>query len=206
LANIALDGWQYAGTPGWSPAGAGPPPDIGTLRLLDAAPASRVGGGAGGGCFTIGPFSDPANAEAARTRLAQAGLSSRQRSTSEEEATGYQVLLPPLPSAEEALTTARELAREGIEDYYIIVSDPELRNAVSVGVFQDKAFAERHRAELSRLGFEAEIRVRSRSRTRYWHDFRDPEDQVTGEFVEALAAEQPLQRLERACGEEFAGG
>ncbi len=107
LANIALAGWQYAGTPGWAPANAGPPPDIGTLRLLDGSRASRV---AGGSCFTIGPFSDPANAEAAGTRLAQVGLASRQRSTSEEEATGYQVLLPPLPSAEEALATARELA------------------------------------------------------------------------------------------------
>ncbi len=75
-----------------------------------------------------------------------------------------------------------------------------------MGVFQEKAFAERHRTELSRLGFEAEIRVRSRSRTRYWQDFRDPEDQVTSEFVESLAAEQPLQRLERDCAEEFAAG
>ncbi len=198
LANLALAGWQLAGTPGWAPAEAGSPPDIGSLSRLNEDSASRTAGAAGA-CFTVGPFSDPANAEAAHSRLAQAGLAASQRSTSEEEATGYQVLLPPLPSAEEALATARELAREGIEDYYIIVSEPELRNAVSVGLFQRKAFAERHMDELAQLGFDAEIRVRTRSRTRYWHDFRDPQGQVTGDFVDSLASEQPLQRLERPC-------
>lgn len=203
LANAALAGWQFAGTPGWTPAQAGPPPDIGSLRLLDEGSVTRTAD-TSGACFTIGPFSDSSNAQTARTRLAQAGLASSQRSTSEEVATGYQVLLPPRPSAEKALAAARELAREGIEDYYVIVSDPELRNAVSVGVFQEKAFAERQRSRLARLGFDAEIRARTRSRTRYWQDFRDPQGQVTAEFVESLAAEQPLQRLDRACGGELA--
>lgn len=203
LANAGLAAWQFAGTPGWSPEQAGPPPDIGSLRLLDEGTTTQTAAsqGAEGACFTVGPFSDSANAERAYEGLTQAGVIPRQRSTSEEEATGYQVLLPPRSSAQEALAAARELAREGIEDYYIIVSEPELRNAVSVGVFQERAFAERHMGELAELGFDAEIRVRTRSRTRYWQDFRDPQGQVTAEFVESLAAEQPLQRLERDCPE-----
>lgn len=197
IANAALAGWQWAGTPGWSAQFAGPPPDIGELRLLGEGNAAQVA--AGGACFTLGPFNDPANAEAAHARLAQAGMRPRQRSTAEEEASGYQVLLPPFPSAEAALAAARELARKGIEDYYIIVSEAELRNAVSVGLFEERRFAERHIGELERLGFEPELRVRTRSRTRYWQDFRDPDGRVTAEFVGSLNADQPLQRLERAC-------
>ena len=199
-ANLGLAGWQWAGTPGWTHEPEGPPPDIGELRLLNEAPVQQARAGAGA-CYTIGPFSDPANAQAAHARLAQAGVQPRQRSTSEEEATGYQVLLPPFPSADAALAATRELARKGIEDYYIIVSEAELRNAVSVGLFEEKPFAERHVAELEELGFEPEIRVRTRSRTRYWQDFRDPAGRIGAEFVGTLTADQPLQRLERDCGD-----
>lgn len=203
LANLGLFGWQWAGTPGWSPPRAEPPPDIGELKLLSEAssPASAEGvaGAAAEACFTIGPFGDPANAEAAAQRLVALGLDPSQRSTSEQVATGYRVLLPPYPSADEALGAARELARKGVEDYYVIVSDPELRNAVSLGLFEEKVFAERHAATVAELGFDPEIRVRTRQRTRYWQDFRDPAGRVTSGLVESLTAEQPLQRLERPC-------
>lgn len=204
LANLGLFGWQWAGTPGWAPPQAEPPPDIGDLRRLsEAPPTGSLAGQAAtadpGACFTIGPFSDPANAESAGRRLAEAGVEPSQRSTSEQVATGYRVLLPPYSSTEEALNAARELARKGIEDYYVIVSEPELRNAVSLGLFEEKAFAERHVAKVADLGFDPKIRVRARQRTRYWQDFRDPEGLITSEFVESLQAEQPLQRLERPC-------
>lgn len=204
LANLGLFGWQWAGTPGWSPPRAAPPPDIGELELLAEAPAvdparAAATAVATEACFTIGPFTDPANAEAAWARLAEAGLDPSQRSTSEQVATGYRVVLPPYPSADEALGAARELARRGVDDYYVIVSDPELENAVSLGLFEEKVFAERHAATIEELGFEPELRVRTRQRTRYWQDFRDPVGLVTAEFVESFTAEQPLQRLERTC-------
>lgn len=208
LANLGLFGWQWAGTPGWSAPDPEPPPDIGELKLLSevsssasptATPQPPVAAADPGACFTIGPFGDPANAEAAGARLAEAGLESHLRSTSEQVVTGYRVMLPPYPSTEEALAAARDLARRGIEDYYVVVSESEIRNAVSLGLFEKKVLAERHAARIEEQGFEPEIRTRTRQRTRYWQDFRDPAGRGTAEFVESLTAEQPLQRLERPC-------
>lgn len=208
LANLGLFGWQWAGTPGWSAPGPERPPDIGELKLLSEAsppassptsPQSPDAAAEPGTCFTIGPFGDPANAEAAGARLAEAGLDSRLRSTSEQVVNGYRVMLPPYPSTEEALAAARDLARQGIDDYYVVVSESEIRNAVSLGLFQEKDLAERHATRIEEQGFEPEIRVRTRQRTRYWQDFRDPAGRITAGFVESLTAEQPLQRLERPC-------
>jgi cell division protein FtsN len=203
LANLGLFGWQWAGTPGWSPPRVEPPPQIGELELLAEAPPppqeASVATSRPAACYTIGPFSDPANAETAATRLTELGVEPDQRSTSEQVATGYRVMLPPYPSTEAALEAARDLARRGVEDYYVVVSESDIRNAVSLGLFEESASAEQHRAAIAELGFDPEIRARTRQRTRYWQDFRDPAGRVTPEVLESLTSEQPLQRLERPC-------
>ncbi len=195
LANAALAGWILSGTPGRTPPASEPPVEIGELPLLRESQGADA---AGSVCFTIGPFEEEARAEAARRRLAELGLEPRQRTTRDEEVYGYQVLLPPFGSREEALAATRDLHDQGIEDYFVI-SEPELENAVSVGLFEQKRFAVRHSDYLNDLGFDAELRLRTRERTRYWQDYRDPREQVTSEVLESLSADQALQRLERPC-------
>ena len=204
LVNVGLGAWMVAGRPGHVARSAGPPEEIGRLALLDEVEnrpddGSRSGA-RGGACFTIGPFASAERAGAARERLAALGLSPEQRTTQDEEVYGYQVLLPPRASRAAALESTRELASKGIKDYFVIVDDPELRNAVSVGLFREKRYAVRHSDYLGELGFDPELRVRTRTRTRYWQDYRDPDGEVSAELLESLAAEQPLQRLQRPCG------
>ncbi len=195
LANAALAGWVVSGTPGRTPASSEPPVEIGALPLLRESPGTDVGAGV---CFTIGPFEEEGRAETARRRLADLGFEPRQRMTRDEEVYGYQVLLPPFGSREKALAATRDLQDQGIEDYFV-VSDPELENAVSVGLFERKRFAVRHADYLNDLGFDAELRLRTRERTRYWQDYRDPRERVTSEVLDSLSADQALQRLERPC-------
>ncbi len=195
LANAAFAGWILSGTPGRESRTPGPPVEIGELPLLRE---SRGGDGTAGVCFTIGPFEEKARAEAARQRLAELDVEPRQRTTRDEEVYGYQVVLPPFGSREEALTATRQLQEQGVEDYFV-VSGPELENAVSVGLFERKRFAVRHADYLNDLGFDAELRLRTRERTRYWQDYRDPGERVTSEVLESLSAHQALQRLERPC-------
>lgn len=198
VANVALAGWLAAGAPGRPRAESAPPPEIGRLTLLEEAPA-RDDAPAAGTCYTIGPFEDAERARRARERLAALGLEPSQRRTTDEEVYGYQVILPPFPSREEALAATRALAEQGISDYFII-SGAELENAVSLGLFREKRYAVRHTRYLRELGFEPEMRLRTRSQTRYWQDYRDPDGRVTAELLDSLAAGEPLQRLERACG------
>lgn len=201
VANLGLAGWLAAGAPGRPQAETAPPKEMGQLTLLDEMPAEEEDTAAAadeGACYTVGPFEDADRARRARERLAGLGLEPSQRRTSDEEVYGYQVVLPPFPSREEALAATRALAEQGINEYFII-SEPERENAVSLGLFREKRYAVRHTRYLRELGFEPEMQVRTRTRTRYWQDYRDPEGRVTPGLLESLAAGEPLQRLERAC-------
>lgn len=202
LANAGLAGWLYLDAPGRPRVAAEPPPEIGRLTLLreeaDSRDESPAEGGDEEACFTIGPFDDAALAEEAGQRLRDLGLEPEQRVLTEEEVYGYQVLLPPFPDRAAAIEATRELADKGIQEYFV-VTEPELENAVSLGLFRQKRFATRHTAYLRELGFEPEMLVRTRERDRYWQDYRDPEGRITPELMDSLATEQPLQRLERPC-------
>ena len=202
LANAGMAAWIYAGAPGGPRAEPELPSEIGNLALLREEADSYTGEGpaaaAGTACFTIGPFDEQRLAERARRELRALGLEPEQRVLTEEEVYGYQVLLPPFPDRAAAIEATRELAAKGINEYFV-VTEPGLENAVSLGLFRQKRFASRHTAYLEELGFDPEMRVRTRERTRYWQDYRDPRGVVTPELLESLSAEQPLQRLERPC-------
>jgi len=202
IVNAGVAAWLYAGAPGRPQPSAGAPPEIDQLALLreeagtDAAnPAAADDNGA---CFTIGPFDDAELAARAREKLESLGIGPEQRVITEEEVYGYQVLLPPFPTRQAAVDATRALREKGIQEYFVI-TEPELEHAVSLGLFRQKRFATRHTAYLEELGFEPEMRVRTRDRTRYWQDYRDARGQVTAELLESLAADQPLQRLARSC-------
>lgn len=199
IANVGLAAWLAAGAPGRPRAESAPPAEIGELTLLDEVPAETdTDAGASGACYTVGPFENAERAQRARERLAELGLEPSQRRTTDDEVYGYQVVLPPFPSREEALAATRALAEQGVSDYFII-SEPERENAVSLGLFREKRYAERHTRYLRELGFEPEMQLRTRTQSRYWQDYRDPDGRVTAELLDSLAAGESLQRLERAC-------
>lgn len=198
LANAGLVAWQVAGSPGLSEPAPARPPEIGDLTLLrDAAgEPSRVQQTQ---CFTIGPFSDAEAAEEAAARMADLGVETDQRRLTDEETTGYQVILPPFDSREQAEAATRELEAAGVQDFFIITSDEELENAISLGLFSEQEFAVDHRETLEERGFEPELRLRTRTRVRYWQDFRDTGDFIDPDQIEAWVGDGPLQRLPRDC-------
>lgn len=202
LANAGFAGWLYMGGPGRPQPAPDVPSDIGQLALLRETGESRIASAGEGDdaaeCFTVGPFDGADAAGRARQRLAELGLEPEQRVLTEEEVYGYQVLLPPYPDRAAALEATRQLVEKGIEEYFV-VTEPELENAISLGLFQRKRFAVRHTAYLEELGFDPEMRVRTEEVTRYWQDYRDPRGRVTPEVLESLATDTPLQRLERPC-------
>lgn len=194
--NLAVLGWLFTGAPGQARTGPERPPEIGRLVMLKE-PAETTATAAT--CYTIGPFADSALAERARDRLEELGLEPAQRVLRDQETYGYQVLLPPFDSRAEALQATRELSAQGIADYFIMVEEDELENAVSLGLFSEQRYAVSHLRNLEAMGFAAEMRLRTRDRERYWQDYRDPEGRVGAELLEQFAGEQPVQRLEREC-------
>jgi hypothetical protein len=205
-ANLGLAGWIVWANPGQVDRGPQPPPQIGELELLREADRSAAKGTVEKGarsstCYTLGPFDSADQAGQAQRRLSELGIGAKQRTTEDEEVSGYQVLLPQRESRQAAVETTRRLAEEGIQDYFIITEDPERRNAISVGLFEQKRHAVQHIQYLEELGFDPEMGLRNRTRTRYWQDYRDPQGQVTAKILKSLGTERALQRLERPCPE-----
>lgn len=104
-------------------------------------------------CFSFGPWTNPAQAEAARDLLqAQAvRIIIREAPTG---ATGWRVMMPAHADREAARETVARLVEAGFHDHFII-SQGEEANAVALGRFGAEASARRHEAALREAGFEA---------------------------------------------------
>ncbi len=196
--NAGLIVWQLGGAPGAPGDEVVPPPEVGQLALL-REPADEPDDVEDDECYSIGPFSDETAAKQAGEYLTELGTEPERRLLTDQETTGYQVILPPFPSIADAQEATRELEREGIQDYFIITEEGEYDNAISLGMFSERDFALDHQAHLEEQGFEPELRLRTRERERYWQDYRDPGGLVDVAQLEAWAGEGPLQRLPRGC-------
>lgn len=119
-------------------------------------------------CAAFGPFADRADAEAAVATPRQQG---RQFQITLKDITvvdSYRVYFPPYPSSDGAREMAGQLHGAGINDVYIIPAGAR-KNAVSVGVFNDRSGAERRRQHLRTLGFKPRVEAtRKHKESRYW--------------------------------------
>lgn len=104
-------------------------------------------------CFSLGPWPDSGQAEAARTALQPQAVRLRQRQAAAVGA-GWRVMLPPLASREQARATVARLLEAGFDDHFIIGSGAEV-NAIALGRFSVEARARSHAAALSEAGFDA---------------------------------------------------
>lgn len=110
-----------------------PGPDV-----ADSDPDSAVEA-----CFGIGWFDERSDARAYRSELREEApsldfLGIRERSEPLEPF--HWVIIPPLPSRDEAMTRHRELVEAGIEAY--VVPSGERENAISLGLFRSRQSAE----------------------------------------------------------------
>ncbi len=131
-------------------------------------------------CLTIGPFDTDAAAQNAGLQLLKtAGLGYSMRKQEDKVASSYWVYLPPRSSQREAEITLKQLDRKGIKDH-VIVQEPDMNNAISLGLYALPKNARIRMEELARKGVHAKQQVRYRQRTRYWMDGEvDQSDQVT---------------------------
>ena len=102
------------------------------------------------GCYEWGIFSKN-NLAAAKTELNRLALSSSEKKQTSQEAQRFWVYIPPLKSAALAQTKVEELKALGIQDTFI-VQEPQWRNAISFGVFQDEKLATNLLNELKSKG------------------------------------------------------
>jgi len=123
-------------------------------------------------CTSLGPFDTQSDLRAAMNALTPAVERIQFRESARTQSYGHVVFLPAQPSREAALSFARQLSARGVRDYYV-VSSGDQQNTISLGLFRDIANAERRRAELAELGFNAQIAERTEARPEYFLDFAE---------------------------------
>ena len=122
-------------------------------------------------CFTFGAFGKQNEAEDVADRLDVLVDDIQGRQEIREKQVGYWVLIPAQGSRQAARRKVKELLDAGVKDVWRF-SKGELANSISLGLFSNRAPAERHRRAVGRKGFAAEVRPRVIDETSYWLDFR----------------------------------
>jgi len=126
-----------------APAAAPAPPPAAMPALPAATPAAA--------CLEWGSFTlaDYPRAEKALEGLSLGGRLAQRRT---EESAGWWVFIPPQGTRQGALKKAAELKALGVEDYFIVGEESELRWAVSLGVFRSEEAAQARLAGLRAQG------------------------------------------------------
>lgn len=126
-------------------------------------------------CLSIGAFDTPADLRAAMNLLTPIAGRIQFREMQAAALQGYRVFLPAAQSREEALQFARQLAANGLRDYYVVTAGPQ-ENTVSLGIFRDLKNAEARKDSVVKLGFNPVLESRTEQASQWWIDVAVPED------------------------------
>jgi len=165
-------------------------------RSGDDESAAAVAGAVEPVCHTLGPFLKKHDVTAVFARLSRSGYVVHVRDGDVREPNGYWVYLPAM-EAGEARRIVADLDAHGMKDYYI-----GKQNYVSLGIFSGKDKAERRQREVNRLGYEAIVDQRFRTRDVYWLDVEQSEvSLLDSDAWQQIQAQHPDVRAQRVSCE-----
>jgi hypothetical protein len=117
-------------------------------------------------CVLIGPESDLSLVENLNKRYESIGVTTRIVTKETDMDVDYWVYLNPEPTREAALRRLKELHSKKIDSF--IIPEGELRNGVSVGIFDKEFNAEKRKAELVAYGYSVNVRAEKKIHIEYW--------------------------------------
>lgn len=117
-------------------------------------------------CLFLGSFEESTEAEQVEQRLLSLDISSQVQIVESAGAVDYWVYLPPLASRQASLRQLRELQARKIDSY--IISQGDLSNGISLGIFPRHDSADSVISRLRRAGYEPLLRELPRANRRHW--------------------------------------
>lgn len=162
VAGLQLLGESRATAETVSPA----PVPVATPAAAEATPAPIVAATTAQ-CFSVGPFDSDAAATAASNRIAAQATRVRRREVPGQQASGYNVLLPPLPDREAAQALAQRIGAAGFDDY-LVVNGGAQANGIALGRYGNREGAERRQSTLKAAGFDAQVQALGNEGPRQW--------------------------------------
>jgi cell division protein FtsN len=151
------------------------PAGVARLQLVDeAAPAATPAAAAVTAspatvavCFSLGPYTSQAAAAQAQAATAGQLLSVRVREVPGISASGYQVVIAPAASLEDAQATATRIGAAGFDDF-LVVRQGEQANGIALGRYRSRDAAERRLTQLQAAGFDAQLQPVGRAGPGLW--------------------------------------
>jgi len=178
LVNLAYFAWAMWVAPPPTVAPAEPGARLPPLKLVEEMPPSdhpttdaspKTMSHEAQACLSLGPFSDVNNSAEAAALLKQKGFDPKQRAEAGDTTDGYWVYIGGLKSQEDTDHLLANLAQSGIRDALIMPATDEGRR-VSLGLFSERARAQRRADSVRVLGLKPQIEERKLPGTTYWVD------------------------------------
>ena len=149
-------------------------------------------------CQSLGPYEDIQAAQDVTERLLGLGWQVALRAVDERsDSFDYRVLIPPVPSLQDAFRKLRELKSRDIDSY--VMSQGEDALGISLGVFSSRETAIAHRETMADAGYETDIREIPRIVRGYWIIAEPGIDFSADERVTGALVGPPVSLTERAC-------
>jgi hypothetical protein len=148
------------------------------LKLLEEAPqpqppepnAEKTASNQPSACFSVGPFGDLTNSAQAAAILKAKGFDPRQRAEEGQMSDGFWVFVGGMKTQAETDHALATLERGGIRDALTMPETPDAGRRVSLGLYSERARADRRAQAVRQTGLKAEVAERKLPGTLYWVD------------------------------------
>jgi len=160
------------------------------FRTADMTPPASIAV-----CFSLGPYTSQAAAAQAQAATAAQLMRVRLREVPGISASGYQVVIAPAASLEDAQATAARIGAAGFDDF-LVVRQGEQANGIALGRYRSREAAERRLAQLQAAGFAAQLQPVGRAGPGLWWldaGAADGVDQAVIARAASSGAPQPLE-------------
>jgi len=191
VANLALAGYGLLRANADS---SGHRPDLVNAEQIRVVPPPPPAQSRPAACLTWGSFA-PGELDTVRADLARTLAPGRWSEARVQVVAGWWVFIPGTRDEQELARRVRELRDAGIEDYYVIPVNGELRNAISLGIFKSEEAAVAFVGGLRTRGVRsAQVGARDHRITQTAFVVRDPDVGVSSRLAE-LALRYPGTEL-----------
>jgi hypothetical protein len=139
-------------------------------------------------CMSVGPFPDVTNSAQAAAILKQKGFDPKQRAAEGDTTQGFGVFIGGMKSEAETDKVLVTLEHNGVRDALVMPVSAEAGRRISLGLFTERARAERRADAMRAMGLKPEIAERKIPGTLYWVDLA-PQPGMTSVPLQDLFAE-----------------
>jgi hypothetical protein len=176
--NLAYFAWAH-----WIDVPQAPPANpafakLQRLKLADELPPSQrpTANSAnntaqnGSTCLSVGPFPDIDNSAKAAALLREKGFDPKQRAEEAQMSAGYWVYVNGVASQVEVDRALVALEHIGIKDAVVMPEIPDAGRRLSLGLYSERARAEKRAQAVRQAGLKAEVAERKLAAATYWVD------------------------------------